>query len=176
MSYFSNWIQIPFTQRHESDLQLVRGMRDGQWIEGTKSRECKRGCVSSHSYVEHRIHPGYPDASRLFVPQMDRRVGGHAFEISIYIILKNFTARLEHTVTRTFQTLFPRCSDSSETEVFMLHNQQDFLFFRRHSFRSTENGALEEIGLRFTLKLRSLPTGLPVVDEFGRPSSKLELN
>ena len=46
-----------------------------------------------------------------------------------------------------------------------LHNQRDFLFFRRHryAFRSTEKAALQEIGPRFTLKLRWLKKGLPSV-------------
>jgi len=35
---------------------------------------------------------------------------------------------------------------------------------------------LQEIGPRFTLKLRSLRIGLPAVKEFGEPSTKLEFD
>ena len=46
----------------------------------------------------------------------------------------------------------------------------------RYAFRSTEKAALQEIGPRFTLKLRSLRTGLPAVKEFGGPSTQLEFD
>ena len=46
----------------------------------------------------------------------------------------------------------------------------------RYAFRSTEKAALQEIGPRFTLKLRSLRAGLPAVKEFGEPSTKLEFD
>lgn len=50
-------------------------------------------------------------------------------------------------------------------QVVTLHNQRDFLFFRRHryAFRSTEKAALQEIGPRFTLKLRWVKKGIPGV-------------
>lgn len=47
---------------------------------------------------------------------------------------------------------------------------------RRYAFRSTEKAALQEIGPRFTLKLKSLRTGLPAVKEFGEPSTGLEFD
>ena len=46
----------------------------------------------------------------------------------------------------------------------------------RYAFRSTEKAALQEIGPRFTLKLKSLRTGLPAVKEFGEPSTRLEFD
>jgi len=47
--------------------------------------------------------------------------------------------------------------------VITAHNQRDFIFFRRHRymFKSTDKTALQEIGPRFTIKLRSLKEGLP---------------
>lgn len=46
-----------------------------------------------------------------------------------------------------------------------LHNQRDFLFFRRHRymFESPTKARLQEIGPRFTLKLRWMRKGLPAV-------------
>lgn len=81
-------------------------------------------------------------------------------------------------------------------QVVTLHNQRDFLFFRRHryaflvppghaelivvclsrsryAFRSPEKVALQEIGPRFTLKLRYLKKGLPAVKNLGAPSKPL---
>lgn len=80
-------------------------------------------------------------------------------------------------------------------QVVTLHNQRDFLFFRRHrfvppfsltqvlltfprryAFRSTEKVQLQEIGPRFTLKLRSLRKGLPAVKNLGEVSKDLEFD
>jgi ribosome production factor 1 len=44
----------------------------------------------------------------------------------------------------------------------------------RYAFRSSEKAALQEIGPRFTLKLRSLKKGLPVVENFSKPPPALE--
>ncbi|KAF7355661.1 Brix domain-containing protein [Mycena sanguinolenta] len=67
---------------------------------------------------------------------------------------------------------------TSRTRLVTLHNQRDFLFFRRHryAFRSTEKVALQEIGPRFTLKLRSLRKGIPAVQRFGDPAKPLEFD
>ena len=46
----------------------------------------------------------------------------------------------------------------------------------RYGPRSTEKVALQEIGLRFTLKLRSLRMRLPTVKEFGEPPTKLRFD
>lgn len=50
------------------------------------------------------------------------------------------------------------------------------LLIRRYAFRSTEKVALQEIGPRFTLKLRSLRKGLPAVRALGEPSKPLEFD
>lgn len=79
-------------------------------------------------------------------------------------------------------------------QVVTLHNQRDFLFFRRHrwveflvdarglfltcrsyAFRSIEKAALQEIGPRFTLKMRWLKKGTPAVLSLGQPAKALEL-
>lgn len=66
-----------------------------------------------------------------------------------------------------FQTLFPPLPEFEGRQVVTLHNQRDFLFFRRHRyvFKSTEKTGLQEIGPRFTLKLRWLKKGVPAVKE-----------
>lgn len=45
----------------------------------------------------------------------------------------------------------------------------------RYAFRSTERAALQEIGPRFTLKLRWIKKGLPSVQTFGQPAQALTL-
>jgi len=77
-----------------------------------------------------------------------------------------------------FQTLFPPLPEFQGRQVVTLHNQRDFLFFRRHryAFRSAEKVALQEIGPRFTLKLRWVKRGLPAVQNFGASPDTLEIS
>jgi len=99
--------------------------------------------------------------------QLTKEIFGHARATPHHpeLVLNNFVTRLGHTVGRMFQTLFPQLPEFQGRQVVTLHNQRDFLFFRRHryAFRSTEKAALQEIGPRFTLKLRWLKKGLPGV-------------
>ncbi|KAG9099264.1 hypothetical protein FS749_001681 [Ceratobasidium sp. UAMH 11750] len=92
------------------------------------------------------------------------------------LVLNGFATRLGITVGRLFQTLFPVMPEFEGRQVVTLHNQRDFLFFRRHryAFRSAEKAALQEIGPRFTLKLRSLKKGTPVVEVGSKPPPALE--
>ena len=103
------------------------------------------------------------------------------------LILNGFVTRLGHAVGRMFQTLYPPLPEFEGRQVVTLHNQRDFLFFRRHryasisplhchvtshtlrryAFRSLEKAALQEIGPRFTLKLRWLKKGAPAVKDLG---------
>jgi len=50
-----------------------------------------------------------------------------------------------------------------------------YLVNSRYAFRSEEKVALQEIGPRFTLKLRSLRKGLPAVQSFGEAPKKTEI-
>lgn len=96
-----------------------------------------------------------------------------------------------------FQTLFPPLPEFQGRQVVTLHNQRDFLFFRRHrfvisrlnaqitsidwyfsryAFRSLEKVALQEIGPRFTLKLRSIRKGIPAVFNLAEEPKGLEFD
>jgi ribosome production factor 1 len=81
------------------------------------------------------------------------------------LILNNFTTLLGNSVGRVFGSLFPPQPQFRGRQVVTLHNQRDFLFFRRHryAFASATQAKLQEIGPRFTLKLRWLRKGLPAV-------------
>ncbi|KAK8850593.1 hypothetical protein IAR55_004512 [Kwoniella newhampshirensis] len=81
------------------------------------------------------------------------------------LILNNFTTLLGNSVGRLFGSLFPPQPQFRGRQVVTLHNQRDFLFFRRHRymFSSAISAKLQEIGPRFTLKLRWLRKGLPSV-------------
>ncbi|KAJ8469877.1 hypothetical protein ONZ45_g16740 [Pleurotus djamor] len=111
--------------------------------------------------------------------QLTKEIFGHARATphNPELILNGFVTRLGLAVGRMFQTLFPPIPEFQGRQVVTLHNQRDFLFFRRHryAFRSTEKVALQEIGPRFTLKLRSLRKDIPAVTRFGESNPGLEI-
>ncbi|XP_035699880.1 ribosome production factor 1-like [Branchiostoma floridae] len=77
------------------------------------------------------------------------------------VILNNFNTRLGHTVGRMFAALFPHDPQFSGRQAVTFHNQRDFIFFRHHRylFKNNKRVGLNELGPRFTLKLRSLQKG-----------------
>lgn len=92
------------------------------------------------------------------------RIRGHG-RATLHIpelILNNFNTRLGKTVGRLFQAIFPAQPEIEGRQVITLHNQRDYIFFRRHRyvFRNEEKVGLQELGPQFTLKLRRLQKGI----------------
>uniref|UniRef100_A0A8D0AQE0 Ribosome production factor 1 n=1 Tax=Sander lucioperca TaxID=283035 RepID=A0A8D0AQE0_SANLU len=83
--------------------------------------------------------------------EMKRR-GKDPTEHSPEVILNNFTTRLGHSIGRLFAALFPQDPQFVGRQVATFHNQRDFFIL---------NGdvGIQELGPRFTLKLRSLQKG-----------------
>jgi len=77
------------------------------------------------------------------------------------VILNNFNTRLGHSVGRMLASIFPHDPQFQGRRVVTLHNQRDYIFFRNHryQFRNAERVGLQELGPRFTLKLRTLQKG-----------------
>lgn len=94
------------------------------------------------------------------------------------IILNNFNTRLGRRVGRFLGSLYPHEPNFKGREVVTFHNQRDFIFVRYHRYifdetevqregekkdpKKTELGVkarLQELGPRFTLKLRWLQQG-----------------
>ncbi|XP_062921132.1 ribosome production factor 1 [Mobula hypostoma] len=77
------------------------------------------------------------------------------------VILNNFSTRLGHSIGRMFASLFPYNPQFLGRQVVTFHNQRDYIFFRfhRYIFRNEKKVGLQELGPRFTLKLRSLQKG-----------------
>ncbi|XP_030640184.1 ribosome production factor 1 [Chanos chanos] len=92
--------------------------------------------------------------------EMKRR-GKEPTEHHPEVILNNFTTRLGHTVGRLFAALFPHDPQFVGRQVATFHNQRDFIFFRfhRYIFKNEKRVGIQELGPRFTLKLRSLQKG-----------------
>lgn len=78
------------------------------------------------------------------------------------LVLNNFETKLGKTVGKLFQSIFPQNPDFEGRQVITLHNQRDYIFFRRHRyvFRNEERVGLQELGPQFTLKLKRLQRGL----------------
>ncbi|CAG8528763.1 6080_t:CDS:2 [Dentiscutata heterogama] len=96
--------------------------------------------------------------------KLSREIDGHG-RSSCHkpeLILNNFNTRLGHTIGRWFQALFPHVPEFQGRQVATFHNQRDFIFFRRHRyvFKNKEKAELQEIGPRFTLKLKWLQKGI----------------
>ena len=77
------------------------------------------------------------------------------------VILNNFNTRLGLSVGRMLAALFPHEPQFHGRRVVTFHNQRDFIFVRHHryQFRNNKRCGLQELGPRFTLKLRSLQKG-----------------
>ncbi|XP_023237594.1 ribosome production factor 1-like, partial [Centruroides sculpturatus] len=77
------------------------------------------------------------------------------------IILNNFNTRLGQRVGRMVASLFHYDPQFHGRRVVTFHNQRDYIFVRHHryEFKGGKKVALQEIGPRFTLKLRSLQKG-----------------
>ncbi|KAH3684138.1 hypothetical protein WICPIJ_004868 [Wickerhamomyces pijperi] len=93
-----------------------------------------------------------------------KKIAGHgkATDHIPELILNNFTTRLGQTISRMFQSLYPQKPEFEGRNVVTLHNQRDFIFFRRHRyiFRNEEKVGLQELGPQFTMKLRRVQKGV----------------
>uniref|UniRef100_A0A8C5WFF3 Ribosome production factor 1 n=1 Tax=Leptobrachium leishanense TaxID=445787 RepID=A0A8C5WFF3_9ANUR len=90
-----------------------------------------------------------------------KRKGKDPTEHQPEVILNNFTTRLGHSIGRMFASLFPHEPQFTGRQVATFHNQRDYIFFRfhRYLFKSEKRVGIQELGPRFTLKLRSLQKG-----------------
>uniref|UniRef100_A0A336L1R1 CSON002196 protein n=1 Tax=Culicoides sonorensis TaxID=179676 RepID=A0A336L1R1_CULSO len=79
------------------------------------------------------------------------------------VVLNNFSTRLGLRIGRMMGALFHHDPEFKGRRVATFHNQRDYIFFRHHRYEFGKNGErvkLHELGPRFTLKLRSLQSGL----------------
>lgn len=98
------------------------------------------------------------------------------------LVLNNFRTPLGLLTAHLFRTLFPPQPELKGRQVVTLHNQRDYIFVRRHRYvfrdkRETEKSVvgpdgnvvkgaeeirvgLQELGPRFTLKLRRVDKGI----------------
>ena len=113
-----------------------------------------------------------------------RKLPGHGNPTNHYpeIMLNNFKTPLGLLTAKLFETLFPPRPEFQGRQVVTLHNQRDYIFVRRHRYvfrdkRETEKSmagadgkamkgvediraGLQELGPRFTMKLRRVDKGI----------------
>lgn len=113
-----------------------------------------------------------------------KKLPGHGNPTNHYpeLILNNFRTPLGLLTARLFLTLFPPAPELQGRQVVTLHNQRDYIFLRRHRYvfrekRETEKSVigpdgkpvvgvegiragLQELGPRFTMKLRRVDKGV----------------
>jgi ribosome production factor 1 len=113
-----------------------------------------------------------------------KKLPGHGNPTNHYpeLILNNFRTPLGLLSARLFLTLFPPQPELQGRQVVTLHNQRDYIFLRRHRYvfrdkRETEKSVigpdgkvvegvegiragLQELGPRFTMKLRRVDKGI----------------
>lgn len=77
------------------------------------------------------------------------------------LILNHFNTRLGHRLGRMLGCLFDQSPEFRGRRVVTFHNQRDFIFFRHHRyvFAAKDKATLQELGPRFTMKLRWLQHG-----------------
>ncbi|KAI0408555.1 Brix-domain-containing protein [Xylaria palmicola] len=113
-----------------------------------------------------------------------RKLPGHGNATNHYpeLLLNNFQTPVGLVTAKVLQTLFPRTPELVGRQCVMFHNSRDYIFFRRHRYiirekRATEKSVvaadgqemrgvenircgLQELGPRFTLKLRRIDKGI----------------
>ncbi|WJG36014.1 rRNA-binding ribosome biosynthesis protein RPF1 [Fusarium oxysporum Fo47] len=113
-----------------------------------------------------------------------KKLPGHGNPTNHYpeLLLNNFKTPLGLLTAKLFMTLFPPKPEFQGRQVTTLHNQRDYIFVRRHRYvfrekRQTEKSivsadgkevkgvegiraGLQELGPRFTLKLRRVDKGI----------------
>jgi ribosome production factor 1 len=88
------------------------------------------------------------------------------------LVLNGFSTRLGHRIGRFLGSLFPHNAEFQGRQVVTFHNQRDYIFVRHHRYvfeasKQVDNetkqpktkARLQELGPRFTLKLRWLQEG-----------------
>ncbi|EDO43977.1 predicted protein [Nematostella vectensis] len=116
-----------------------------------------------NSIVVTHIPDGPTAHFKLSSVRLPKEIRGHGKMTSHKpeLILNNFNTRLGHSVARVLAALFPYDPQFKGRQCVTFHNQRDFVFFRRHRyiFKNAKRVGLQELGPRFTLKLRSIQRG-----------------
>jgi ribosome production factor 1 len=98
-----------------------------------------------------------------YEPREDIKGSGQPTSHIPELVLNNFSStQLGWSVGRMFQSLWPTQPELEGRQVVTLHNQRDYIFFRRHryEFKNEKRVNLQELGPRFTLKTKRVEKGI----------------
>lgn len=106
------------------------------------------------------------------IPSSDVPHRGNASSHVPELVLNGFSTRLGHRAGRFLGSLFPHNAQFQGRQVATFHNQRDFIFVRHHRYvfekgnevikesgKKKTKARLQELGPRFTLKMRWLQEG-----------------
>jgi ribosome production factor 1 len=129
--------------------------------------------------VVSRLPAGPSAAFKMTSSELSADIAGHGVPTAHVpeVFLNGFGTRLGRRVGRLIASLFPREAQVEGRRLCTFHNQRDFIFFRQHRYifaagagagagaGAAGAGAgtrvrLQELGPRFTLKLKYLLNGV----------------
>lgn len=139
-----------------------------------KSKVCN-GMIISHLRSMDGSKDGPAGPTAFFkvtnvIPSHDIPLAGTSTDHVPELVLNGFGTRLGHRIGRFLGSLFPHNAQFQGRQVATFHNQRDFIFVRHHRYVFEETGhtdenkpktraRLQELGPRFSLKLRWLQEG-----------------
>ncbi|RPB22821.1 Brix-domain-containing protein [Terfezia boudieri ATCC MYA-4762] len=107
------------------------------------------------------LGPSFHFSLTNYIPSNRLHNHGRATSHTPELILNNFLTPLGKLAAGLFQSMFPSVPELGGRQVVTLHNQRDYIFFRRHRYIDLGvKVGLQELGPQFTLKLRKVEKGV----------------
>ena len=165
---FANELETLFP--NSESVKRSRLLTDSQVIDGARKRDYTDVILihedrqKMHGMAIVHLPSGPSAYYRLSNVRLSQEIFNHGVATvhNPELILNNFNTRVGRSLGRMFMALFPQVPQFEGRQVATFHNQRDFIFFRRHRymFANTDKAHLQEIGPRFTIKLRQLYKGV----------------
>ena len=153
---------IYFERKNEAIKEFAKKAADKGYSDLIVVKEDKKKLTTfTHVHLPEGPTAIYKISS--FVPTEKIRGHGRCTGHTPEVILNNFTTALGFRVGRMLASIFPHTPNFVGRQVATFHNQRDFIFFRFHRYvfnAAKDKARLQELGPRFTLKLRGLQKGL----------------
>lgn len=152
-----------YFERHDTSLSDFAGKASEKGYTDVLIIKDDKGKLSTLTHIHLPDGPSAIYKISSFVPTKDIVGGGRATKQTPELLVKNFSTSLGVRVGRMLSCLFPHRPNFTGRQAITFHNQRDFIFFRFHRYifqASRDKARLQELGPRFTLKLRALQKGI----------------
>lgn len=167
LDFIADWLPVcpdlTYFERKQSSIQAFvdtfakKGFTDVIIVKEDKEK------LSTFSHIHLPAGPTAIYKLSSYVPSKSIPNRGKCTKHTPELILNNFGTQLGVRVGRMLAALFPHYPNFVGRQAVTFHNQRDFIFFRFHRYIFNEHrdkARLQELGPRFTLKLRALQKGL----------------